>query len=106
MKTLLSLLVISISLSFSSCGGCSSKTESKYDTEYWESVEREKKYKESGQKDLAKQEAKYRQDRLSGKTKGKYTNKDGEDTRIYKDSKEQKKDLDAIDEYMKNNPNF
>lgn len=78
----------------------------KYDSEYWNSVNRQEHYKSIGRNDLAKQEAKYRQDRLRNKTKGKYTNKDGDDTRIYKDSKEQEEDLKAIDEYMKNNPEF
>lgn len=78
----------------------------KYDSEYWNSVNRQEYYKSIGRKDLAKQEAKYRQDRLSGKTKGKYTNKEGEDTRIYMGSEEQSEDLKAIDEYMKLNPDF
>lgn len=102
-KILLFVFILALSVAPS----CQEKTtKEKYDTEYWDSVERENRYKETGRKDLAKQEAKYRQDRLRGKTKGKYTNKEGEDTRIYKDSKEQKKDLDAIDEYMKKNPDF
>ncbi len=94
-----------LSLTFNSCNSCQGDNY-EYDSEYWESVNREEAYKKMGRDDLKKQEARYRQDRLRGKTKGDYTNEKGEDTRIYKGSKEQQRDLDMIDEYMKNNPGF
>lgn len=105
MKKAILIVCALLSLTFHSCNSCQGG-DSKYDTEYWESVNREEAYKNMGRDDLKKQEARYRQERLRGKAKGDFTNEKGEDTRIYKGSKEQQKDLDMIDEYMKNNPGF
>ncbi|KAF5048426.1 hypothetical protein DSECCO2_450130 [anaerobic digester metagenome] len=96
-KILLLLFMLTLTMATFS----QSKTsKQKYDTEYWDSVNREKRLKKAGLKEAAKKEGKYRRDRMQGKTKGEYTNKKGEDTRIYKGSKEQKKDLEEIDKYF------
>ena len=105
MRKVILIVCALLSLTFYSCNSCQGDN-SQYDAEYWESVNREEAYKKMGRDDLTKKEAKYRQDRLRGKTKGDYTNEKGENTRIYKGSKEQQKDLDLIDERMKNDPNF
>lgn len=83
------------------CKACSdwnrSSTEKyEYDDEYWRSVQREKTLRDNGMDKTANRERQERQNRLR--------RKQGSST--YNGSEQQKKDLDAIDEYMKKHPDF
>lgn len=97
-KILFIFIILAFAIILNSCSGCESKYE--HDNEYWDSVNRQESLERAGMKDAAKKEGEYRRDRMQGKSKGAYTNEHGEDTRIYKGSKEQEADLRAIDDYF------
>lgn len=100
------LLLIIVCLSFASCIECGdsySNSNYDYDDECWESVEMEKQLRDAGMDDAADLERKSRLNYMRG---GGYTSSDGSRQRHYQGSQEQKRDLDMIDEYMRNNPDF
>lgn len=118
-----SLACALLAFGLTSCGGCSSSSSSYSDTpEYKQSTVRENTMREAGLDAAADKEQSERRANAKGTSTG-YTSdpdykptvsKDGDYTTIdgnqkqvqYQGSKEQKSDLDAIDAYMKNNPNF
>lgn len=103
------------------CVGCGSN-DSKYDDEYWRSINREEKLRDAGLENAADKEKRDRRNRLKGVSsgyssdpnysptindKGKYHTIDGKNKQIqYQGSKEQQSDLNMIDEYSKTHPDF
>lgn len=81
----------------------SSSGKGQYDDEYWASIAREKALRDAGMKDAARLEKKARIERLKG---GGYTSPSGGSQIHYNGSLEQKKDLEAIDEWIRNNPDL
>ena len=98
---------LALCFSFNSCIGCDddsfSSNRYEYDDECWESVGREKQLRDAGMDDAADLERKSRLRYMSGEG---YTSSDGERQIHYQGSREQQRDLDMIDDYMRNNPDF
>ena len=90
-----------ILLAVSSCRPSSSKYVE--DDKYWQSIEREQQLKDAGLDGAATIERKDRQKYMRGEG---YTSPEGGPQVHYKGSVEQKRDLDAIDEYMRTHPDF
>lgn len=87
------------------CYSCSGDDSSKYDNDekYWESINKEQKLRDAGLDGAANIERKARREYMKG---GGYTSPSGERQIHYKGSKEQQRDLNMIDEYMRENPDF
>lgn len=92
---LFALLLLLGFILYKGCTSCLDENRKQYDDEYWRSVQREKTLKDNGMDKAADRERKERIDRLR--------NKNGS---TYNGSEQQKKDLEMIDEYMKENPDF
>jgi len=93
---LVAIICVSLCI-FKGCSDWNNKGQDnyEYDDEYWRSVQREKTLKDNGMDKAADRERKERIDRLR--------NKNGSS---YNGSEQQKRDLEMIDEYMKENPDF
>jgi len=106
-KLILSIFVV-ILITLSSCIGCDNNSSSQYDDEYWESVNKEQSLKDAGYTNAANQEKESRINKLKtgSESNGKYTSTNGEKQTQYQGSKEQKKDLEEIDENAKEHPGF
>lgn len=97
---LLSLIVLAVIL-FTKCGN--NTNDFSYEKEYWQSVEKEEQLRDAGMENATEIERNSRLDYMQGEG---YTSPTGEKQVHYKGSIEQQRDLDMIDEYMRNNPNF
>lgn len=104
-KVFFSIAFLSLTLSLASCIGCGDSSSGcyDYDDECWESVGREKQLRDAGMDDAADLERKSRLNYMKGDG---CTSSDGSRQIHYQGSKEQQRDLDLIDEYMRNNPDF
>lgn len=81
---------------YKGCSSCLDESRKQYDDEYWRSVQQEETLRENGMDKAADRVKKERQDKLRGK-----------DTHpTYNGNEQQKKDLEMIDEYMKEHPDF
>lgn len=93
------LVVTAICLSLSSCFGSdsSSSSYSREDDNYWQSIGREQQLRDAGMEGAANIERNARQEYMRG---GGYTSPDGDKQIQYQGSREQKRDLEMIDEYF------
>ena len=84
---------------------CTSSSYSKFDhdNEYWQSVSREKYLRDAGLNNAADMERNSRQQYMRGKG---YHSPNGGRQIHYNGSKEQQRDLNAIDEYARSHPEF
>lgn len=98
-KFLNGLVLATICLSLSSCFGCdgSSSSSSHEDANYWQSIEREQQLRDAGMDGAANIERNARREYMRG---GGYTSPNGGKQIHYEGSREQKRDLDMIDEYF------
>lgn len=100
MKKLVNVLVVTtICLSLSSCFGCDGGSSSyrREDSNYWNSIGREQQLRDAELDDAANMERNARREYMRG---GGYTSPDGGKQIHYQGSREQKRDLDMIDEYF------
>lgn len=95
---LLSLIAVFTAL-FTSCGN--NTNDYSNDKEYWKSVEREERLRDAGMENAAEIERNSRLDYMEGDS---YTSPTGERQVHYKGSVEQQRDLEMIDEWIRNNP--
>ena len=86
---------------FANCGN--NTNDYSNDKEYWQSVEREERLRDAGMENAAEIERNSRLDYMQGEG---YTSPTGERQVHYKGSAEQQRDLDMIDEWIRNNPDF
>lgn len=93
---LFALLLLLGFILYKGCVSCLDESRKQYDDEYWRSVQQEETLRENGMDKAADRVKKERQNRLRGK--------DGSPT--YNGSEQQKKDLEMIDEYAKEHPDF
>lgn len=92
----LGLCILLVFIAYKGCTSCADDRRIQYDDEYWRSVQQEETLRENGMDKAADRVKKERQDKLRGK-----------DTHpTYNGSEQQKKDLEMIDEYMKEHPDF
>lgn len=97
------LLICATTILVTSCLCSNSTSTYDDDPEYWSSVNRERQLKNAGLDDAAKMERNARRDYMKG---GGYTSPDGSKQVHYNGSKQQQADLDAIDKYMSEHPEF
>ena len=91
-----------LALSLTSCE-CSSDTQYVEDENYWNSMAREQMLKDMGMEEAARMERDARLRYMRGEG---YTSPNGGQQVHYKGSAEQQADLDAIDAYMREHPDF
>lgn len=93
---LFALLLLLGFILYKGCTSCLDENRKQYDDEYWRSVQQEETLRKNGMDKAADRVRKERQNKLR--------NKEGSST--YNGSEQQKKDLEMIDEYMKEHPDF
>lgn len=106
MKTIKTTFLASFVLVFYALlAGASSDSSSSYDNDdnYWNSVAREKQLRDAGLNGAANAE---KNDRLNYMRGDGYSSPDGGKQVHYNGSQEQKRDLEAIDQYMCDHPDF
>jgi hypothetical protein len=96
MKEIIGFIVVVVIIFYAIGRSCSGNSYSYDDTpEYWESVNREQALKNAGLKGAADAEKRSRRLKMESSSRGGYNG-----------SQQQQSDLDSLDKYMRENPNF